>query len=469
MQTLTPIILSGGSGTRLWPLSRELRPKQLLPLVGARTLLQETVLRSRSPRARGRAPIVVCSEDHRFLVAEQLREIGVRPQTTVLEPKGRNTAPALAIAALLATRARGERYETGRAAQGSAEPVLLVSPADHVILDTTAFAASVDAAVEAARAGYLVTLGVVPDRPETGYGYIERGADKGRWSARRQVRREAGPRRRRSATSSPAAISGTAECSFARRALISKSSSGTRMQSYAACLRAVDEATVDDDFTRLGRAFLDCPSDSIDYAVMEKTTKAAVVPLDAGWSDVGSWSALYDVLDKDADGNVARGDVVLERCKNSYVLSTGRLVAAIGLDGFVVIETADAVAVLPRREAQSIKTIVDRLKRRRPRRSPGDRGAIRAASSCRALSPRFSRRRSLELERSMRFADEAPRFIVAAENIASLHFFVATDSASDATEVAHRRQFAREEKPEQNRARLKKANSPKGEDAKPPV
>jgi mannose-1-phosphate guanylyltransferase/mannose-6-phosphate isomerase len=304
---------------------------------------------------------VVCSEDHRFLVAEQLREIGVRPQTTVLEPKGRNTAPALAIAALLAARAAGDDPKQ-REAQGAAGPVLLVSPADHVILDTTAFAASVEAAAAAARAGYLVTLGIVPDRPETGYGYIERGANQGRWSVvDKFVEKPDLPTAKRYIESGRYLWnSGMFVCTPSTYLEELERYSNAI---YNASVRALGEAVVDADFTRLGRAFLDCPSDSIDYAVMEKTAKAAVVPLDAGWNDVGSWSALYDVLDKDADGNVARGDVVLERCKNSYVLSTGRLVATIGLDGFVVIETADAVAVLPQREAQSIKTVVDRLKR----------------------------------------------------------------------------------------------------------
>ena len=359
MQTLTPVILSGGSGTRLWPLSRELSPKQLLALVGERTLLQDTVLRSRSLAQQLAPPIVVCSEDHRFLVAEQLREIGVRPQTTVLEPKGRNTAPALAIAALLAAQAAGDGPKQ-RA--GSADPVLLVSPADHVILDLKAFAASVDAAVEAARAGHLVTLGIVPDRPETGYGYIERGADQGRWSrVDKFVEKPDLPTAKRYVESARYLWnSGMFVCTPSTYLEeLERHSNGI----YTACVRALGEAAIDEDFTRLGRAFLDCPSDSIDYAVMEKTAKAAVVPLDAGWNDVGSWSALYDVLDKDPDGNVARGDVVLERCKNSYVLSTSRLVATIGLEGFVVIETPDAVAVFPQREAQSIKTVVDRLKR----------------------------------------------------------------------------------------------------------
>ena len=319
------------------------------------------MLRCRSLSQKLAPPIVVCSEDHRFLVAEQLREIGVRPQTTVLEPKGRNTAPALAIAALLARQAEQTRARPP-ADRGTSEPILLVSPADHVILDTKAFAASVEAAADAARAGYLVTLGIVPDRPETGYGYIERGANQGRWSVvDKFVEKPDLPTAKRYVESGRYLWnSGMFVCTPSTYLEELERHSNAI---YNASVRALGEAVVDEDFTRLGRAFLDCPSDSIDYAVMEKTAKAAVVPLDAGWNDVGSWSALYDVLDKDADGNVARGDVVLERCKNSYVLSTGRLVATIGLDGFVVIETADAVAVLPQREAQSIKTVVDRLKR----------------------------------------------------------------------------------------------------------
>jgi mannose-1-phosphate guanylyltransferase/mannose-6-phosphate isomerase len=360
MAELTPVILSGGSGTRLWPLSRDRRPKQLLPLVGVHTLLQETALRSRALARPTAPPVVVCSEDHRFVVAEQMREIGVRPRTIVLEPKGRNTAPALAVAALITRAAAGQPKPLGP--QEPSEPVLLVCPADHVILDAAAFAGAVEAATEAARAGYLVTLGVVPDRAETGYGYIERGADRGRWSlvAKFVEKPDLATARRYVESGRYLWNSGMFVCTATTYlAELERHSNAI----YTACSRAVTEATVDGDFTTLGSAFLDCPSDSIDYAVMEKTAKGAVVPLDAGWSDVGSWSALYDVLDKDADGNVARGDVVLEGCKDSYVLSTGRLVAAIGLEGVVVIETADAVAVLPRSEAQRIKALVDRLER----------------------------------------------------------------------------------------------------------
>jgi mannose-1-phosphate guanylyltransferase/mannose-6-phosphate isomerase len=320
---LTPIVLSGGSGTRLWPLSRELHPKQLLPLVIDRTLLQETLLRTsglNSTTRRVAPPIVVCNEAHRFLVAEQLREIGTGAQTIALEPAGRNTAPAVAVAALLAQAA----------APAGADPILLVLPADHVILDTGAFVAAVEAAVEAAEAeGRLVTFGIVPNKPETGYGYLLKGASRGRWSlleafvekpdlatAERYV--ESGRYLWNSGMFVFSASAYLEELGRHAPAMLEK------------CRAALVAAEHGEDFTHLGAAFLECPADSIDYAVMEKTRNAAVVALDAGWSDVGSWSALHAVLEKDAYGNVLRGDVIAKGCTNSYVAAHNRLVATVG-------------------------------------------------------------------------------------------------------------------------------------------
>jgi mannose-1-phosphate guanylyltransferase/mannose-6-phosphate isomerase len=351
MPTLIPVVLSGGSGTRLWPLSREQKPKQLLPLVSPdRTLLQQTVLRTAGLAGPVEAPIVVCNEAHRFLVAEQLREAGVRPQAVVLEPEGRNTAPAVAVAALLAT-----------AADAAADPLLLVLPADHVILDTGAFHTAVAAAVEAAAAGRLVAFGVVPTKPETGYGYLLRGTDRGRWQELEQFveKPDLDTAARYVASGRYLWNSGM----FVLPARVYLEELGRHAPTIlAACRLAVTEALSDRDFTRLGVSFLDCPSDSIDYAVMEKTDRAAVVPLAAGWSDVGSWAALYEVLDKDAAGNALRGDVIAARCTNSYIASTSRLVAAVGLDGVAVVETPDAVIVMALEHAQSVKQIVDALK-----------------------------------------------------------------------------------------------------------
>jgi mannose-1-phosphate guanylyltransferase/mannose-6-phosphate isomerase len=352
---ITPIVLSGGSGTRLWPLSRELHPKQLLPLVIDRTLLQETLLRTRgldSATRRVAPPIVVCNEAHRFLVAEQLREIDASPQTIVLEPAGRNTAPAVAVAALLAQAS----------APTGVDPILLVLPADHVILDTGAFVAAVEAAVEAAEAeGRLVTFGIVPNKPETGYGYLLTGASRGRWSlldafvekpdlatAERYV--ESGRYLWNSGMFVFLASAYLEELGRHAPAMLEK------------CRAAIAAAERGEDFTHLGAAFLECPADSIDYAVMEKTRNAAVVALDAGWSDVGSWSALHAVLEKDADGNVLRGDVIAKGCTNSYVAAHGRLVATVGLDGIVVVETPDSVLVMAASHAQRVKEVVDALK-----------------------------------------------------------------------------------------------------------
>jgi len=345
---LIPVVLSGGSGTRLWPLSRELYPKQLLPLVGTQTMLQDTVLRLSGLDVA--APIVVCNEAHRFLVAEQLRLIGAPAQAIVLEPVGRNTAPAIALAALTAVAA------------GEGEALLLVLPADHVIRDLKAFHAAVQAAVAAAQAGHLVTFGVVPHAPETGYGYIRRGAPQGRaWRIDRFVEK---PER-----ATAEAFLATGEYYWnsgmfvfgARRYL-------EELQRHApdiaaACERAMSAARRDLDFTRVdAQAFESCRGESIDYAVMEKTADAVVVPLDAGWSDVGSWSSLHDACEQDADGNVIRGDVLAEETHNSYLHAQSRLVAVVGLENHVVIETKDAVLVAPRDKVQDVKSLVARIK-----------------------------------------------------------------------------------------------------------
>ena len=349
MRKLIPVILSGGSGTRLWPLSNDQKPKQFLPLVTGSSLFQDTLLRVRELGPSVAPPLVVCNEGHRFLVAEQALELGITPQAIVLEPAGRNTAPAVAVAARLAQRAHGE------------DPLLLVLPADHVIADVAAFVAAVEAAVEAAAAGYLVTFGIVPDKPETGYGYILRGAERGRWSLLEKfVEKPDRPTAERYVASGQYLWNSGMFVLAARAYLdeLERHAPGIA----AACRAAVVEATADRDFTRLGAAFLRSPADSIDYAVMEKTAHAAVVPFDAGWNDVGSWSALHDVLPKDARGNVLRGSVLAENCEGSYVASTGRLVAAIGLRDCVIVETPDAVLVMAKDDAQGVKKIVDALK-----------------------------------------------------------------------------------------------------------
>jgi mannose-1-phosphate guanylyltransferase / mannose-6-phosphate isomerase len=364
---LTPLILSGGSGTRLWPLSRELYPKQLLPLVGERTMLQETVARVAGLPDLA-PPIVVCNESHRFMVAEQLREFGAPAQAIILEPVGRNTAPAVAVAALVALDQ--VRKNGGR---GSPDPLLLVLPADHVIRDAPAFQAAVTAGCAAAAEGKLVTFGVIPDRPETGYGYIRRKVGAVASSADAKI--ESVPifpvqqfvEKPDAATAQQYLASGeyywnSGMFLFRAKAYL------TELERYApamlsACQDAVAAATRDLDFTRLPRdEFAACPSDSIDYAVMEKTSLAVVVPLDAGWSDVGSWSALQDALPRDGQGNVTTGDVLVEDSSGCYLHSTSRLIGAVGLKDHVVVETKDAVLVAPRGRVQDVKQLVAQLK-----------------------------------------------------------------------------------------------------------
>ena len=357
MPPLIPVVLSGGSGTRLWPLSRELRPKQFLPLVGESTLFQQTIARTSALGTQVRAPIVVCNESHRFLVAEQLRENGVAAEAIVLEPKGRNTAPAVAVAALLAVAAEEKRSGAGPAA----DPLLLVLASDHVILDEPAFRTAVQAAIVPATDGYLVTFGVVPDRPETGYGYLLRGHEHGPWAELAKFVEKPDLATAQKYVDSGRYLWNSGMFLFSAKTFL-KELAAHAPAIHAACERAVKEAIADADFLRLGAAFAACPADSVDYAVMEKTPRAAVVPLAAGWSDVGSWPALHDVLDKDAEGNTTSGDVLLESCRGSYAVAKSRLVALVGVTDVVVVETSDSVLVMARERAQDVKRIVDALK-----------------------------------------------------------------------------------------------------------
>jgi len=374
---LIPVILSGGSGTRLWPLSRELYPKQLLPLVGNHTMLQETAKRLEGVADVG-APVVVCNESHRFMVAEQMLQLGTKPGAIILEPVGRNTAPAVAVAALVAlnpaltptlSRKREREQEAltpalsrERERGEEDDPVLLVLPADHVIRDVESFREAVKAGRAAAEAGKLVTFGVVPDRPETGYGYIRKAKGAGpAYPVAEFVEKPDHDTAVRYVQSGEYFWNSGMFMFRARTYLAELGKFAPEM--LKACEAAVAAAKTDLDFTRLSaEMFGACPSDSIDYAVMEKTAEAVVVPLYAGWSDVGSWSALQDALPRDEAGNVISGDVITEGTTGSYLHSTSRLIAAVGLTDHVVVETKDAVLVAPRDKVQDVKALVNQLK-----------------------------------------------------------------------------------------------------------
>jgi mannose-1-phosphate guanylyltransferase/mannose-6-phosphate isomerase len=350
----TPVILCGGAGTRLWPLSREGFPKQLLALTGRHTLLQQTALRLEGLEAG--APVTVCHEAHRFLVAEQLRELNITARAAILEPFGRNTAPAIALAAHAAVHGGG-------AGPGqSADPVLLVLPADHLIREVTPFQQAVRAALPAAQDGQLVTFGIVASRPETGYGYIQRGAALGTgFRIARFVEKPDLPRAQAFVQGGDYYWNSGMFMFRARRYLQELERLGPEMARI--CAAAWAGGVADADFIRISAAsFEACPADSIDYAVMEKTSAAVVVPLAAGWSDVGSWASLHDASDADAYGNVTHGDVISEDTRGSYLHSESRLLAAVGLKDHVVIETKDAVLVAPKERAQDVKKLVARLK-----------------------------------------------------------------------------------------------------------
>ena len=348
---LHPVILSGGTGSRLWPMSRTALPKQLLPLVTERTMLQETVLRLQDLPGVA-APMVVCNDDHRFLVAEQLREIDVAHNGIFLEPVGRNTAPAAAVAALSLLRQ-------------DPDAIMLILPADHLIRDRKAFHAAVGEGLKAVAAGYLVTFGIVPKGPETGYGYIRGGEGLVGQSASRVDSFVEKPSRERAEAflASGDYFWNSGMFLFSARQFLDELSR-FRPDILAACEAASSVMSPDLDFCRLDRAaFEQCPADSIDYAVMEQTSSAAVVPTDIGWDDIGAWSALWAVGEKDDRGNVSRGDVYLDGVSHSYVKSESRMVAVVGLQNVIVVETADAVLVVDRDHAQEVKKITEHLGR----------------------------------------------------------------------------------------------------------
>jgi mannose-1-phosphate guanylyltransferase/mannose-6-phosphate isomerase len=346
-----PVILSGGAGTRLWPLSRAVMPKQLLPLVTDKTMLQETALRVGGwPELM--APLVVCGNEHRFLVAEQMREINITPLGILLEPAGRNTAPAVAAAA---------HYLKAI----DPDAVMLVLPADHVIKDGKAFADAVARAAQTVRDGGLATFGIVPTGPETGYGYIHRGAAVASADNCYQVDRFVEKPDRATAQGF---VDDGGYYWNSGMFLFRASNYLEELEQFKPDIAAASEAAVrlgyrDLDFCRLHEAsFSACPSDSIDYAVMERTKHAVVVPADIGWSDVGSWSALWEVQASDAQGNVLRGDVYLDGVSNSLVRAESRIVAVVGVDNLVIVETPDAVLVAHKDQVQRVKQVVDHLK-----------------------------------------------------------------------------------------------------------
>ncbi len=351
MNDIAPVILSGGSGTRLWPLSREHYPKQLLALFGEETLLQQTAARM-DGIANASAPIVVCNEEHRFLVAEQLRQCGHPARTILLEPFGRNTAPALTLAAL-------SLLEEGH------DPVLLVMPADHVIRNRALFQQAVAEGARLAGAGRLVTFGIVPTQPETGYGYIRKGSAVAAGVSAHDV--EAFVEKPDAIRAAEYLASGqylwNSGIFMMRAGVWLSEMERQRDDIVQICRKAYKQGKADTDFFRVERAsFERCPSDSIDYAVMEKTSQAVVLPLDAGWSDVGAWSSLWQVCDRDVHGNAVRGDVLAVDTHDALLFAEHRLLAAVGLRDMIVVETADAVLVAHRDRAQDVKEIVQQLK-----------------------------------------------------------------------------------------------------------
>lgn len=344
---MIPVILSGASGTRLWPLSRKSKPKQFLTLFGEDTLFQQTLLRLKGLEDL-QDPIVVCSNEHRFVVAEQLQQIEVGESTIILEPCGRNTAPALAIAALQAMKS-GE------------DPILLVLAADHIIADVSSFHKAIIAATVEVELGAMATFGIIPNSANTGYGYIK-ATEKNTLSKVQEFIEKPDLATANSYVASGGYYWNSGMFMFKASTLLAELEQHSP-EILNDCREALANAKQDLDFVRLGsQAFESCPPVSIDYAVMEKTDKAVVVPLDAGWNDVGSWASLWESAEQDDDGNVSVGDVMLHKVNNSYIQSEHRLVSVLGLDDLVVVETADAVMVASKNSTQNVKEIVNELR-----------------------------------------------------------------------------------------------------------
>ncbi len=348
---LLPVIMAGGIGSRLWPMSRELYPKQFLRLYGQRSMLQETVLRLDDVDAR--EPVVICNQEHRFLVAEQLRQINKLSHNIILEPVGRNTAPAIALAALSA-------IENGD------DPILLVLAADHIINNKLAFHQAIKSAFKFALQGRLVTFGIVPTGPETGYGYIHRGQEETLdEQIAYQVSRFVEKPNKETAESYIASGEyywNSGMFMFRAKKYLEELEK-FRPDILDACKAAIQGCEESDEFIKVDRdLFIACPDESVDYAVMEKTTDAVVVGLDADWSDVGSWSALWEVSPKDDKGNVLTGDTFLHNANNCYINTDEKLIAAIGVDDLVIINTKDAVLVVNKDQVQDVKKVVEYLK-----------------------------------------------------------------------------------------------------------
>jgi mannose-1-phosphate guanylyltransferase / mannose-6-phosphate isomerase len=358
---IIPVIMAGGSGTRLWPLSRQFYPKQLMKLVDQNTMLQNTALRMMGLEGL-EDPIVICNNDHRFMVAEQFREINITPASIILEPIGRNTAPAIAVAALKAL----STYD---------DPVMVVLPADHYIQDISSFHAALQTGFQFAMLGKLITFGIVPHAPETGYGYIRKGEEISS-DKKEAIGNDQGAAVIREFVEKP--DKETAEKYIASGEyfwnsgifMFRASDVLSECEKYvpeivAACKGALQHGEADLDFFRLDQdAFEACPADSIDYAVMEKTSQGVVVPFDSGWNDVGSWEALWQIGKKNKNNNVIKGDILTHNVRDSYLHATGRMIAAVGLEDHIVVETADAVLISPRNEVQDVKKLVDQLKQK---------------------------------------------------------------------------------------------------------